>query len=96
MRTNLTEQRTPNFDNFVVLWIYDEYRVDTMVLQIQTILHRIPDPVFKVPDPDPAWIWPNIEKVQNIFVILISSKLIQDFYQKIIIYKNRILPYYTI
>ena len=26
-----------------------------------------PEPVFKIPEPDPAWNWPNIEKFQ-IFV----------------------------
>ena len=60
-------------------------------------MHRDPDPVFKIPnpDPDPARIWPKIEKCQIFFVILFPSKLIQDFYSKIILYKNKILPYYT-
>ena len=46
------------------------------------------------PDPDPSWIWPNIENLKkNVFFI--PFKVDKEFYSKIIFYKNRILPYYT-
>ena len=54
------------------------------------------DPVFKIPypDPDPTWISSDIENLR-LFCIFILFKVKQDIYLEVIIYKNRILPYYT-
>ena len=41
-----------------------------------------PDPVFKIADPDPAWIWPNVEKFQIFFVIFIPFKVETRFLLK--------------
>ena len=59
-------------------------------LRIQTILHRIR-----------IWIWILLEsdliskKFYIYFVISMPFKVDAGFYSKIILYKNRILPYYT-
>ena len=45
----------------------DGFRLLTAVLRFQTILLRIPDPVFKIPDSNPTWIWPNIENFRIFF-----------------------------
>ena len=44
-------------------------RIKKNVLRIETILRRIriPEPIFKIPDLDPAWIWPNVEKFHFFF-----------------------------
>ena len=34
-----------------------------------------PDPVFKIADPDPVWIWPYVGKFQIFFVIFIPCKV---------------------
>ena len=42
------------------------------VLRIQTILHRIRDPVFEIPDSYSAWIWRDIKIFQIFFCKLYS------------------------